>query len=115
MAKVTDPKKLSLVVDLTGIDLGDKAKDTAVERIVANVIENIMHTYSQLKRGLTEPERKQFYRVQNALEKAVKEEAKEVELANEDFGFIRKCKREALLTPNELLQRVEELIDACAV
>lgn len=106
--------KLKLEIDLSGIDFGDN-KDKELPKpaeIVSTVCKNIMFSYAQNTRGLTGEERKQYYRICKALDNAIKNGLSEVELEDEDAGFLRKCKRECKMLPSDILGRVEELIDS---
>lgn len=110
-------KTLSLLCDLEGIDLEDIDKDKSPQEIAVLVIKNIVITYANRlgatgrPTGLKEDERRKYYKLFDRLEKAVKEEAELVELEDDWMGFLRKCKREALFTPNDLSKRIEQLID----
>lgn len=103
--------KLEMKIDDLGLPHDDKTPDIKASELVSNVIKNIMISYSQAQRGLTGEERKQYYAIGAALDKAVAANEAIVELDDSDAGFLRKCKREARMIPGDALQRVEQLID----
>ena len=106
-------KLLSLKVDLDGLNLRDaEVKDMTSQELMVRVIKNIILSYGQKQRGLGEEERRKFYKLSDALEKAAEEKKEEVELEDDWFGFLKKCKRESTLFPDSLLRKVEEAIDA---
>lgn len=107
-------KILSLEMDLeglVGIEEAKKKPDYKPQTFAVNVIKNVLTGYAQVLKGLVQQERKQFYDVIDCLDKAVTADQKEVSLPSESAGFIRKCFREARLTPNDVLRRVEELVN----
>lgn len=108
--------KLEMKIDDLGIPPtpakeGEKPKEPSVAELIGNVIRNIVLSYSQGQRGLNGAERTQYYRLTKVLDKAVEDNATTVDIEDEDAGFLKKCRREAKMMPNEALQRVEELID----
>lgn len=106
---------LKLNLDLTGIDFGDdkeKGKEINPIEIASTVCKNIMFSYAQNQRGLTGEERRQYYRICEALDGAIKNNNYEVQLEDSDAGFLRKCKRECKMLPSDVLKRVEDLIDS---
>jgi hypothetical protein len=104
-------KELSIVIDISGMNLGDDEKKMSPKELTSNVINHVMLSYSQLVKGLSKTERKQFYRIGELLDEAVKGTAETIQLDDSDAGFIRKCFREAKLTPNNILKKVEEKVD----
>lgn len=110
--KETEMNKLKMMVSLEGINTGESADKPTPVQVSANVIKNIMFSYAQGMRGLTGEERKQYYRISAALDEAVKNNAEVVEIEDQDAGFLKKCRREARMLPSDILQRVEENIDA---
>jgi len=104
-------KELSLKIDMTGLKLsGDDKSKTPVE-LVSIVIQNIVLSWAASKRGLSESDRRKFYKIVDLLEKAVEEKLESIELEDSWWGFLRKCKREGTMMPDKLLRRVETLID----
>ena len=102
-------KILDLVIDLNGLELPPPDKEKTSQELVAIVLHNIMYSYS--KTGLKKDERKQYYKIVDALDKATKAKETSIELEDTSVGFLRKCQRDAAMAPNRLLQRVEDLID----
>jgi hypothetical protein len=106
--------KLSTVVDMTGVNEGRPETDKPMTSfdVTANVCKNIMFAYAQGTRGLTGEERKQYNRICKALDEAIKGSLEVVELDDQDAGFLKKCRREARMMPSDVLERVENNIDA---
>ena len=102
-------KTLKFTVDLEGLDLPPQDAQRSPQELVSVVIHNIIHAYS--RNGLKQDERKQYYRIVEVMDEAVKAKSEEVLLEDTDAGFLRKCCRESQMVPNRLLQRVESLID----
>jgi hypothetical protein len=102
-------KILSLEIEKEGLELPPPDKEKTAQELVSIVIHNIMYNYS--KNGVKRQERKQYYKIVDLLEKATKAKQNSVELDDELVGFLRRCQNEALMAPNRLLQRVEELIE----
>jgi hypothetical protein len=103
-------KTLSLSIDLEKLNLAEADKTKSVQSIVSSVIQNVILGYGQQQRGFDEKERRQYYKIADALELAEKENKTSVELEDDWWGFIRKCFRESKLMPNSLLRQVEELV-----
>jgi len=103
-------KVLNLIIDMEGLELPPPDKEKTPQELVAIVLHNIMYSYA--RNGLKKDERKQYYKVVDVIDKAVKGKQDSVELEDTSIGFIRKCQREASMAPNRLLQRVEDLIDS---
>jgi hypothetical protein len=108
----TEIKKLNLKIDITGLELGEEEKKLTPIGLSTRVMSNVMFGYSTQVRGLSKPERTQFWRIGKQFDKAVKEGIETIELDSTDAGFIRKCFRESKLNPSELLERVESLVDS---
>jgi hypothetical protein len=102
-------RTLNLKLNLEGIDLGKDDKRTGPEVTMA-MIENIVLAFANQKQrgGLTEQERRLFYKISDVFEKARVDKSETVELDDDWLGFIRKCFRESTLMPNRLLQRLED-------
>ena len=103
-------KKLELKLDLESLNLAKEDKETSVQKIIGNVIENVILGFGQQMRGFDEKERRQYYKIADAMDDAVKNNKTEVELEDDQMGFLRKCFRETKLMPNKLLRQIEELI-----
>ena len=103
-------KKIELKLNLEELNLAKDDKETSVQKIVSNVIENVILGYGQQSKGFDEKERRQYYKIADALEDAQKNNKTEVELEDDQAGFLKKCFRESKLMPNKLLRQVEELI-----
>lgn len=103
-------KTLELKLDLEKLNLGEEDKKQSVQKIISNVIQNVILGYGQAQRGLDEKERRQYYKIADALELAEKENRVTIELEDEWFGFMKKCFRESKLMPNNLLRQIEDLV-----
>ena len=106
-------KTLRLNVNLEGLQLTKDDKDKTPQELSTLVLKNIIFNWSSTgnRRGLTEDDRRRYYKILDLFDKAVAEKLETIELDDDWFGFIRKCKRESELLPSPLLRRVEELID----
>ena len=105
MSKVMDFK-----ISVEGLDLPPQDVERTNQELVSIVMHNIMHSYA--KNGLRKDERNQYYRIVDVMDEAVKMKADEIELEDQDAGFLKKCAREAQMIPNRLLQRIEDAIEA---
>jgi hypothetical protein len=102
-------KTLKLDISLEGLNLNDDDKVRSPSQLCGDVIKNVIVAYGVRgqNRGLTEEERRKFYKISDILEKA----EDSVELEDDWMGFIRKCFKETPLIPDKLLRRVEEKIE----
>ena len=105
-------KILKLLIDLEGLNLSDNDKKMSAIEISTKVIQNVISTYSNQVKGLSKSERNQYYTIKALFEKAVKDSLVEIDIEDNDIGFIRKCFRESRLNPNDLLKRVEDNVDS---
>jgi hypothetical protein len=103
-------KDLKLVLDLEALKLNEEDKKQTVQKIINNVIQNVVLGYGQQQRGFDEKERRQYYKIADALEAAEKSNAESVTLEDDQMGFLVKCFRESKLMPNTLLRQIENLI-----
>jgi hypothetical protein len=103
-------KTLSLTIDLDKLNLAEADKTKSVQSIISSVIQNVILGYGQQQRGFDEKERRQYYKIADALDLAEKENKTSVELEDDWLGFAKKCFRESKLMPNALLRQVEELV-----
>lgn len=105
-------KKLSLVLDLSGIKLSPEEEKKSPAGVMIMVIDAMFNSYVNMKQGIKEDERRKYYKILDALEKADKEGKTEAELEDDQFGFLKAVKRETPMRPVLIMRRVEELIDA---
>ena len=105
-------KKLSLALDLTDIKLSDEEKKKTPTGVMIMVVDAMFNSYVNMKQGIREDERRKYYKIMDALEKADKDGKTEVELEDDQFGFLKSVKRETPMRPVLIMRRVEELIDA---
>lgn len=103
-------KTLELKLDIEKLFLAEEDKKKPANVIVTEVIKTVIIGYSQQNKGLNQPERKQYYKLVDSLDKAITDKQESVELEDNEFGFIKKCFSESKLTPNNLLRQVEELL-----
>jgi len=102
-------KTLKLVVDLSGIIMPKENKRTSQE-LVTSIIKNVILLWANSKRGMNEEERRKYYKIADAFDLAVKEKSESVKLEDDWFGIIKTAFKDALLTPDPILRKVEELI-----
>lgn len=105
-------KKLSLALDLTDIKLSDEEKKKTPAGVMIMVIDAMFNSYVNMKQGIKDDERRKYYKLMDALEKADKEGKAEVELEDEHFGLLKLVKRETPMRPVPIMRRVDEMIDA---
>lgn len=105
-------KTLNLVFDKTGWQPAKEDKDKSIPEVSKIVIENIVYTYATQQGGFQEPERRQWYKVLDALEKALKAGQEAVELEDDAFGFLRKCVTGVKVAPNDLIRKIDGLVMA---
>jgi hypothetical protein len=103
-------KTLELKLDIDKLNLNEEDKKQSVQKIINTIINNVILGYGQSQRGLDEKERRQYYKIADALDLAEKENKESVELEDEWFGFMKKCFRESKLMPNNLLRQIEDLV-----
>ncbi len=100
------------VGELTGEDAGKSSQE-----LCYLVCKNIIITWGMSKQGLSEEERRKFYKICDAFESLLNSAKQgtglpeEIKLDDSYMEFISQCKKESKLFPNKLLQKVEELID----
>ena len=97
--------------DREDLKLTKELQEKTSQEITCMVIKNIVLSHAAATRGLNEEERRLFYKICDVFDKAIEGKAEEVELEDNYFGFIKKCKRETSLMPDKILQAVEKLID----
>ena len=107
-------KTLELKFNLEGIVLSPEDKGKISQEITVIIIKNLIVNYGiqSQNRGLNEDERRKFYKICDLLDKAVKDKVDSVEFEDDWMGFLRQAKRSTNMIPNELVRKVEELIDA---
>lgn len=107
-------KTLKIVVDTTNLQLSPEELAKSTQAAVIEGFKSIILNYGNQsqRRGLTEEERRLFYKMLDIFDAAIKSNAESVELEDTQFGFLKKAKREVTLTPNLFTRRVEELVDA---
>jgi len=105
-------KTLNLSLDKEALRLSAADKDKSGEEICAMVIKNIIVHWSTSgqRRGLNEEDRRKFYKISDAFDKAIADKKTTMELEDDWMGFIRKCFRECELVPDTLLRQVEERV-----
>ena len=104
-------KTLNLITDLSSLTLTEEDKGKSSQELVTTIVKNVILTWGMEKRGLNEEDRRKFYKISDAFELALKEKKEFVDLEDDWIGFLRKVFREANLMPNNLLRKVEELIN----
>lgn len=105
-------KELSIMINVTDLKLGEEETKMTVQELFSNVINHVLLQYAQQFKGLVKNERKQVYEIDYILSEAVKNKSEKIELEDSTMGFLRKCLRETKLTPNHLLKKIEENVDA---
>lgn len=70
-----------------------------------------MLNFAAQKGGLTEGDRRLWYKALDKIQAAVKENKEAVNLEDDEFGFLRKVKAAVMLAPSLLNRKVEALIE----
>ena len=104
-------KILSLKLDVEKLNLSEEDKKQTAQYVINKVIENVILSYAQTQRGFGEKERRQYYKIADALDLAVKEVKDTIELEDDQAGFLKNCFRESKLMPNALLRQIEDLVN----
>lgn len=105
-------KTVNLLISKDGLQFSKEDVDKDITEIVSIVINNIILAYANQKQGLAEDERRKYYKIADCLEQAIKDKKECVDLEDDWYSFLQKCKKETNLMPSELLKRVEEVIDS---
>lgn len=104
-------KVLSLKLNLENInDLPDKlTKNKLISRMIFNLIE----TYALQKRikGLDYTEQRIFYKLNDKLEEAKKNNLDKIELEDAWFELLKKAMKEAKMQPSTIINRFFDLIE----
>lgn len=102
-------KTLSLMIDVTGLNLQKEDENKTPQQLSVDVMKNIVIAYGQQVKGLGEEDRRKFYKMGDVFDAALKDPAiVEVSLEDDWMGFLKKAFREVKCLPNLLLRRVEE-------
>lgn len=103
-------RKLNIDISLEGLNLSPEDKKQTAGQIFGKMVEGIILSYGQSKQGLQEKERRQYYKIMDVIDE-IKPEDKEIQLEDDLFGFLKKCKADTKMQPNNLLRRVEKKIE----
>lgn len=105
-------KKLSLNLNVEGLELGAEVKNLSPREIAVRAMTNMMVAHASDKRGLSYHDQRKFNKIIDALEDAIKTNEDPVTLEDDWFGFLRKTMLEGKMLPSKLINRVFDLIDA---
>lgn len=105
-------KELSLVIDITNLNLGEEDKKSSPLELFIHVLYSVLRGYSQQMKGLQKFERYQVYEIEHKLKEALNNKADKIKFEDTTFGFLKKIFTESKLNPNELLELIEKNIDA---
>ena len=108
-------KILSLDFETTDITLHPDSPDkklASTAELSKRVLLLAVHQYANQVGGLIKSERSLYYSIVKMLERAVKDDLKEIEFPDDIFGFIRKIFRETKLPVDKVIEAVEKNIDA---
>jgi len=103
-------KKLGLNIELGNLNVTEEDKKKSPIEITTTVIKNILLGYAQQNRGFNEDERRQYYKICDIFDLAVKENKEEIEIDDAYLALIKKSFKETKLMPNDLLRKVENLL-----
>ena len=105
-------KTLSLKIDKEKLELNPAESEKNPVELAVTIIKNVILACAMQdnKRGLSEDDRRKFYKISDVLDNAVKENLEAVELEDDWMGFIKKSFRDAKLLPDKLLRQVEILV-----
>ncbi len=105
-------KELSLVINTEDLSLGEEEKKMSNQELFAAVINNVLLSYSKQINGLVKYEREYVYEIDQNIKKAIIDKINIIELRDSTVAFLRKSFKEVKLTPNSILKKIEENIDA---
>lgn len=105
-------KELNLNVDFSAILMNEEDKKLSSRQIMTMIIRNILNAYITQLKGLLYNERKLVYSIQDKLKEVDDTKKDTIEFEDNEFGFIKRSFRETKLTPNDLLRKMEEIIDS---
>lgn len=106
-------KIMPLIVNIEGIsNFSEDEKKMSPQKLVSELTKNIILSCAHQRGGLSEMDRKKFYKICDALDAAVLAGKESVELDDDWMALIRDSKLNSKLIPNEFLRRVEVLIDS---
>lgn len=91
--------------------IGAEEKQKNTVEISTTIIKNVIVAVAQANKGFNEDERRIYYKICDAFEKALAEKLESIQIDDNWASFIRKNFKEAKLTPNDLLKKVEFLIE----
>lgn len=104
--------KFRTVIGIPGFELPKEGQGPSSQELFQDRVFKIIHNFAEGKGGLQEEERRQYYKMMDALEEAIKEKKEEVQLDDETIGFIKRAQKECQVEPDEILQDVETAIKA---
>ena len=105
-------KSINMEISLDGLNLSPEDKNLSACEIFGKMIDGIIMSYSQMKQGLTDKERRQYYKILDVIGDVLKNNDTEMNLEDSEFGFLKTCKQDTKMMPNKLLRRVEDKIEA---
>ena len=98
-------KTVSLTIDITKLNLSEEDKKKSSQSIVSSVIQNVILGYGQQQRGFDEKERRQYYKIADALELAEKEN--KTRKNKLDLTTLKDDQNKTKDSPNPLLYNTE--------
>jgi len=105
-------KVLNLKIDLQDLKLSEEEKKKNPVEISTSVIKNVIIGAAQASRGMSEEDRRLYYKLCDSFDKAIAENQEAVEIDDSWANFIKKGFKEAKLIPNDLLKKIEDLVAA---
>ncbi len=110
-------KTLSLMIDTSTMVLQGEDAQSSPQKLSYNMIRNICMNWSMdeqaKRRGMSEEDRRLYYKLCDDIEEAVETGAETVELEDDRYGFLKKCCK-APSFPSALQRKVDENIWAAA-
>lgn len=104
-------KNLNLNIDLSDLAVNEEDKQSNPIKISTTVIKNVILSVAQSNKGFSEEDRRIYYKLCDAFEVAVKDNTGTLSIDDNWAEFIVKNFKEAKLVPNDLLRKVEQLVE----
>jgi len=100
-----------MIVTLDNIELNEDLKNEKIQKLVANVIHNIVFQYSSQSKGMSLEERKVYYTLSDKLDEAITESLVVIDLDDNEARLLKKWFRDVKTSPSNLLRKIEDNLE----
>lgn len=104
-------KTLPIDFDKSLINLDPREKDKKASELVFNVIDQMVQSYLAQQGGFPEPDRRRWYKIEDAFEAAIKADQVVVVLEDEWWGWLKTVRRESRMRPVKIMRIIDQLFD----